>query len=275
MPVTSGALAGMAGGWLVGALIGTLLGPVGTFMGALLGAGGVALATGMGRRLKSTAGSGSLCAHEATIRGRLAELDETIERLATVRARVEAEESEPDWARLLGTLRESEANYARHRERYRLKLLEIDLVRWLNALEAATTDTGPLNYRASEQRLKVLDELEARGETLRGQLKEGFATGPDETAVSRERVDGALEACEEVRRALIARQAQSVLRRVGQSADRGVVNDAPARVPSQLEILQARAELGLFEEGVRSLEADHARLQAELDVNVLRQGVSG
>lgn len=210
-----------------------------------------------------------LQSYERTIKLRLREIDGVLGRIETIRGRLGATPG-PELQRVAEVLHSAEQAYPQHRDRYQLKLLEIDLVRWQNALEPLGHAAEGLTFEQCERRLDDLAVLQERGDALAEQWR-GARLGSAATQVMRVRLDRGLALCEQIRQSLITRQALTVVSGV-QVLRTDAALSASATVESGLDLMTARAELGEFVQGLSALEAEHARLEAELEVNRLGSG---
>jgi hypothetical protein len=231
-------------------------------------------ATGMGAFAGSVMGeqfrgvlrsSCSLRHYEYLARRRLCEINEALAQVRSMRSTVEREAPTPEWQGVLAALRAAEEFYPRHRDCYRLKLFAIESTRWQNALLALASDWDELTFGECRRRLEALELLRRDGEKLANGAGVSALRETPEGILCYGRVQGALTAIEEMRKGLVARQAQSLL-----ASALPVEAYAERRVPpllslEPLDLLSARAELGEFAAGFHELEAEHARLRGELD----------
>lgn len=203
--------------------------------------------------------------YEAALRRRLRETDGALDRLDAVLARVRSGLPETEQARIAPPLVESREFYVRHRDGHRLKLFEIELARWINEVEPLSERLDRLSYHSCERRLETLEGLRARGQSMAEDWRlaglDPVEGGPQAAA----RLHNALAAADELRQALIARQAQAVLEGVRPAT---VFSQSPSAVPAlheRFEQFTARSEVGQFRLELDELEAQHQRLRSELD----------
>ncbi len=207
--------------------------------------------------------------YERTIKLRLKEIDRVLNRIETIRKRLGPTPA-PELRKVAEALDAAERIYPAHRDRYRIKLFEIDLVRWMNAVEPYGYGGEGLSFEGCERRLTDLATLQQRGEDLRSSLSQSGIAAEVRIPFAA-RLEQGLALCERFRQSLITRQTLTVV--AGASAvreDAALAGTPP--VEDRLNDMGARAEIGQFAQGLSTLEAEHARIEAELEVSQLTLG---
>lgn len=279
-PMTDGTRAAFGG--FIGAIIGGFLMDgmgvavgvaVGVSLGVLLGADrewitppGLGAQQNAGRRTVN-----SLRQDEETIQQRLTDIAAREKRLADARSKVNAEiaaassavDERGRWEKVHHALDSAGAILARQRERYHAKLWEIALVRWQNTLEPLAADWETLTHESCNHRLRLLEAAVDRGEAYLKEWEGVDLTDLPEGMRCVSRLRQALDACGQLREALIVQQAALAVKGIAPLDEALQPTLAPADSLKNLDLFNARAALGEFSSAFGELEAEYARLRSE------------
>lgn len=157
---------------------------------------------------------------------------------------------------------------------YRVRLWEIDLVRWQNplgAIAAACRQASLLDYDGCERNLSALSRIRRRGEKLLlGWEGSRLVETPDGHAAAT-RLREALRNCDGLRDTLVTRQAACALSRVTPLGEQ-VVSAASAVPMEVIDSFNAHAEVEHMYSALGELEEEHARVQSEVIAKLLASG---
>lgn len=267
-PMTDGTRAAFGG--FIGAVIGGFLMDgmgvavgvaVGVSLGVLLGSDREWSPPGFplpGRRVID-----SLRQDEETIQQRLADIDARERRLAEVRAQIPSDASSAErWQKVRQAIDSATIHFARQRDRYHAKLWEIALVRWQNSLEPLAADWEALDHETCGQRLRQLEVAQAKGAQYLADW-EGIDSDLPEAQRCIDRLRRALEACDELREALIVQQAALAVKGIAPVDEALSPSLAPLEALQQMDAFNARVALGEFSKAFDELEAEYSRLRSE------------
>lgn len=154
------------------------------------------------------------------------------------------------------------------RDRYQAKLMEIELVRWANALAPFKDRLNNLSTEDMARCLEALDQQRRTGDTLRLEWRKRLAgNAAQEAQTVVKRLAEMMTACEKLRETLLVRQAIDTVRAVSPLEDE--LHSAHA-VPPEVEltlrepdVFSARVALEDFNISLAELEAEHKRLGHE------------
>lgn len=156
------------------------------------------------------------------------------------------------------------------RDRYRAKLMDIEMVRWANALAPFKDRLNDLSEEETTRCLEVLDYQRRAGDTLRFDWKQRQATenafAPEAQMVVK-RLTETMAACEQLRETLLLRQALGVVRGVSPLEEElHAAHVVPPEVELALrepDVFSARVAVEDFNVSLAELEAEHKRLSRE------------
>ena len=156
------------------------------------------------------------------------------------------------------------------RDRYHAKLMEIEMVRWANPLAPFKDRLNNLSEEETARCLEVLDQQRRTGDTLRYSWKQRQASenaSAPETQMVVKRLAETMAACEQLREALLMRQALGVIRGVSPLEDElHSTHAVPPEVELTLrcpDVFSARIAIEYFNISLAELEAENDRLNHE------------
>jgi hypothetical protein len=209
----------------------------------------------------------SLRHDEETIRKRLQDIEARELHLAETWSQVEkqsgSEETAERWDKVRRAIDQASAILARQKDRYHVKLWEIALVRWTNALEPLAADWDELTHELCNQRQRQLESLKKRGEQYLAEWDSIDLSDLPEASRCTERLKNALLACESLHEALIVQQAALAVRGIAPVDDTLSAPLAPADGLNAMDAFNARAALGEFNKAFDELEGEYTRLRSE------------
>jgi hypothetical protein len=202
---------------------------------------------------------------EETIRKRLQEIEAREQHLAETWNQVEAQTggSTETWEKVRRAIDQASAILARQKDRYHVKLWEIALVRWTNALEPLAADWDDLTHELCNQRLRQLESLKKRGQQYLSDWDSIDLADLPEASRCMERLKHALTACDKLYEALIVQQAALAVRGIAPVDDMLSAPLAPLEGLSAMDAFNARAALGEFNKAFDELEGEYSRLRSE------------
>ncbi len=211
----------------------------------------------------------SLRLDEETIRKRLQDIEAREQHLAETWTQVEKQQTGGDeaiierWDKVRRAIDQASAILARQKDRYHVKLWEIALVRWTNALEPLAADWDDLTHELCNQRLRQLDSLRRRGEQFVSEWDSVDLDELPEASRCLSRLRHALSACDKLHEALIVQQAALAVRGIAPVDDTLTAPLAPLDGLSAMDAFNARAALGEFNKAFDELEGEYSRLRSE------------
>ncbi len=210
----------------------------------------------------------SLRLDEETIRKRLQDIEAREQHLAETWSQVEkqaggSEEAMERWEKVRRAIDQASAILAKQKDRYHVKLWEIALVRWTNALEPLAADWDDLTHELCNQRLRQLESLRKRGEQYLAEWDSIDLSDLPEASRCMARLKNALVACDKLHEALIVQQAALAVRGIAPVDDTLSAPMAPLEGLSAMDAFNARAALGEFNKAFDELEGEYSRLRSE------------
>jgi hypothetical protein len=209
----------------------------------------------------------NLRATERTIKKRLSDLAVRQQQVSSVLVRAEHTVG-ARWDEVRETLKGAIKTLARQASRYKVKQLEIDLVREQNKLAPVLTDLHSLNYEQLDIHIKNFDDAGRRFKKLQTDATEHrsvLGTSPDLKDLI-DRTTEVLQSNQQLRDALLGRQAVLVLQGVTALKDVTQPVAKPLMAIRELEVFNSQVAITDFSESFDELEAEYARVQAEEDV---------
>ncbi len=257
-----------SGAGLIGTAFSSLVGGVvaGALFSAAVGAGQFAFQVVKNRKVSESLQRRtrkSLLASEHAINQRFAEMNTREQQIQETLHDI-SRTSEPS-QHILETFQSSLTALRIQRERYNVKLWEIELIRWYNMLKPLTVSVEKMTYDVVNARVKNMDTIMAQGT---GMLRK-WSESPRLNQVQQlciQRLKKGLDTCEQVRRDILSQKAALAVQ--GLSPLDEQLQPAPS-VTASLEDLDAFNELpdlGEFTSGFTALEAEYFRLKGEEEV---------
>ena len=151
------------------------------------------------------------------------------------------------------------------RERYMVKLWEINLIRWYNVLKPLTESVKKMTYDVCNARVKNLDTIIAQGADMLRQWKDGSKLNQAQQRCIA-RLKKALDTCEQIRQDLLSQKAALAVQ--GLSPLDEQFQSAPSVLTSleDLDAFNELPDLGEFTSGFTALETEYFRLKGEEEV---------
>ena len=213
--------------------------------------------------------------YEQTIQQRLEELTGRRLRLTEVRELIERESSAERRSVIMETLNRAETVLESQRKRYRLKLWELALVRWQNHLEPITGAWQARTYSEGDRSLEMVDSTREQGAAMLQEWEASDLAATHEGRVCIDRLREALDACDQLRQALLEQQAALAVQGISS------LEETPSPIPElnealeSIDLFSARAEIGEFFSDFDALEEEYHRLQGEEEVEQLVEQKQG
>lgn len=240
---------------------------------AFISAGGLGMMVGGHalRRIQFAFRSEQCLQHQ--VRGltfRLHDSEESLVRLAALRDRLRQEGD--TWDDVRDVLSSAQGAYLLQRDRIRLQLWDVDLLRSMNRIQAAAHGWSRLGEAATEARIEALLGEHRNLHALQESLRSMDQAPAVDLQARRGRLTPALELSERLRQALLAREVGRTLaaiRPLDEPADSQAADALQQELETGFEILSARAGLDELAAGFQALEREQLRLQADLEIAAL------
>lgn len=236
----------------------------GVGVGAGVGLGTLGLAErGLGWTLWPRSPQTSLQDDEQKIQQRLAELAQRAEPIVRVQQRAAKITDSQQRDSISQALDRAMGILLTHRDRYRLKLWEIQLIRWYNALQPLIDRWYHHLAAESELLYRNLDSLRDRGETLLHTWETTDLAQTPEGQQHLAQLRQALGHCDRLYQDLIAQQAAQVLQGISHFEPDPQFSTETLAAADQLTTLTALPTLADFVSGLEALEDEYQRLRTE------------
>lgn len=203
---------------------------------------------------------------EDKIQQRLADLEERAKPIVTVQERARKIMEPTQRSTIENTLNQAMAVLLSHRDRYRTKLWEIQLIRWHNALKPLLDRWYSRLHHDSEVLYRNLDAVRDQGEALLLEWEQTDLAATPEGSQQLERLRAALACCDRMYQDLIAQQAAEAVQGISRFELEPQFSDDTQGATDQLEVFQALPNVVEFESGLETLEDEYRRLVSERDL---------
>ncbi|MGA1625869.1 MAG: hypothetical protein ACO4AJ_09650 [Prochlorothrix sp.] len=200
---------------------------------------------------------------EAKIQQRLQDLEERAEPILRVQERAKKIGSPSQRSTIEATLNHAMAVLLSHRDRYRTKLWEIQLIRWHNALKPLLDRWYSRLRDDSELLYRNLDTVRDRGEALLLEWEHTDLAATLEGAKQIDRLRAALASCDRMYQDLIAQQAAEAVQGISRFEGEPQFSYDTQVVGEQLDVFEALPNVVEFESGLETLEDEYRRLISE------------
>jgi hypothetical protein len=223
-----------------------------------------------------------LAASERTIQERLSEIKQRDIQITAVLERASKNTGE-QWESVRQTLAGTPTTVQHQYASYSVKLIEIEMVRWQNALAPLIFETGDLSYKEIDKRLIAIEKERIAGKQLNEKLQnlQTLRAKIDSTSNAQEiskggsfndtqelssRIEQTLASCTKLHDALLSQQAVVALRGVTPLKDAMTATQRPMGSLRELEVFNIQVAITEFSSSFRELEAEYVRVQSEEDV---------
>ena len=210
--------------------------------------------------------SPSLQDDEDKISQRLGDLAERAKPILVVQERARKITNTGQRTTIEGTLDRAMGILVSHRDRYRTKLWEIDLIRWHNALKPLIDRWPSQLQQNSEGLYHLLDTVRDRGEALLHDWEQTDLTTTAEGSKHLERLRAALVSCDRMYQDLIARQAAEAVQGISHFEVEPQFSYNTQEAARQLDVFEALPTVVDFASGLEDLEDEYHRLLTEQDL---------
>ena len=200
---------------------------------------------------------------ENNINDRTINIDKRIDKIQEVRKRILSGEKSKKMDSMSKLLDNAENLLINYKNRYKIELWKIALIRWKNTLEPIEFEWQQSNYLECNNRLESLNKATAAGKTLLNEYSKNELSKISEAKNTISDFKDAIAICNKFYEGLTARQAKLAINDVSPLEDKSQDLKITSNKEDYAELFNARSDVTSFVNAFEELESEFDRLEAE------------